>query len=111
MEEDAQLAYVVAVPKSKQMNGLRIDRLVGQAPPEARQRLSAGLGAKGERFYDWAAARLPAAAQSRSRGADPAAVGAGPPQHQQARRDRLLPRLWAGTGTSCSPCSPTLSLR
>ncbi|WP_405889870.1 hypothetical protein [Streptomyces sp. NBC_00133] len=42
MEEDAQLAYVVAVPKLQQVNGLRIDRLIGQAPPEARQRLSAG---------------------------------------------------------------------
>ncbi|MEV7979860.1 hypothetical protein [Streptomyces sp. NPDC086519] len=26
---------------------------------EAWQRLSAGLGAKGEQFYDWVAARLP----------------------------------------------------
>ncbi|GAB2473909.1 IS701 family transposase [Streptomyces incanus] len=62
--EDAQLAYVVAVPKSQQVNGPRIDHLIGQAPPEAWQRLSAGQGAKGERFYDWAAARLPAVAQS-----------------------------------------------
>ncbi|MFB7533818.1 IS701 family transposase [Streptomyces sp. NPDC056178] len=58
--EDHQLSYVVAVPKSQQVHGPRIDHLIGQAPPEAWQRLSAGSGAKGERFYDWAAARLPA---------------------------------------------------
>ncbi|MFD8708081.1 IS701 family transposase [Kitasatospora sp. NPDC059648] len=58
--EDAQLSYAVAVPKSQQVHGPRIDHLIGQAPPEAWQRLSAGVGAKGERLYDWAAARLPA---------------------------------------------------
>lgn len=31
----------------------------GRAVPEAWRRLSAGPGAKGERFYDWAAARPP----------------------------------------------------
>ena len=62
--EDAELSYVVAVPKSQQVNGPRIDHLIAQAPPEAWQRLSAGPGAKGERFYDWAAARLPAMAES-----------------------------------------------
>ncbi|MFJ1843565.1 IS701 family transposase [Streptomyces sp. NPDC088146] len=59
--EDHQLSYVVAVPKPQQVHGPRIDHLIGQAPPEAWQRLSAGSGTKGERFYDWAAARLPAA--------------------------------------------------
>ncbi|MFB6783159.1 IS701 family transposase [Streptomyces sp. NPDC056352] len=58
--EGHQPSYVVAVPKSQQVHGPRIDFLIGQAPPEAWQRLSAGSGAKGERFYDWAAARLPA---------------------------------------------------
>lgn len=58
--EDVQLSYVVAVPKSQQVHGPRIEYLIGQAPPEAWRRLSAGRGAKGERFYDWAAARLPA---------------------------------------------------
>ncbi|MEV0982706.1 IS701 family transposase [Streptomyces sp. NPDC049915] len=62
--EDAQLSYVVAVPKSQQVHGPRIDHLIAQAPSEAWQRLSAGSGAKGERFYDWAAARLPAVAES-----------------------------------------------
>ena len=58
--EDAELSYVVAVPKSQQVHGPRIDHLLAQAPPEAWRRLSAGPGAKGERLYDWAAARLPA---------------------------------------------------
>ncbi|MGW6260935.1 IS701 family transposase [Streptomyces sp. NPDC055085] len=58
--EDAGLSYVVAVPTSQQVHGPRIDYLIGQAPPEAWQRLSCGEGAKGPRLYDWAAARLPA---------------------------------------------------
>jgi SRSO17 transposase len=49
------------VPKSQQVYGPRIeDRILREAPPEAWERLSAGPGAKGERYYDWAAARLPA---------------------------------------------------
>ncbi|MFJ5123492.1 hypothetical protein ACIP82_37770, partial [Kitasatospora sp. NPDC088548] len=48
------------ISKSQQVHGPRIDHLIAQAPPEAWQRLSAGSGAKGERLYDWAAARLPA---------------------------------------------------
>ena len=48
------------MPKSQPVHGPRIDHVLAQAPPEAWQRLSAGPGAKGERFYDWAAARLPA---------------------------------------------------
>lgn len=61
--EDAQLSYVVAVPKSQQVHGPRIDHLISQAPPEAWRHLSAGAGAKGERYYDWAAAHLPAVAE------------------------------------------------
>ncbi len=57
--EDAGLSYVVAVPKSQQVHGPRIEHLLTQAPPEAWRRLSAGAGAKGERLYDWAGARLP----------------------------------------------------
>ncbi|MFI1770067.1 IS701 family transposase [Streptomyces sp. NPDC020800] len=62
--EDACLSYVVAVPKSQPAGGPRIDHLFSQAPPEAWQRLSAGHGAKGERYYDWAAAHLPSACES-----------------------------------------------
>ncbi|CAL2066222.1 protein of unknown function [Streptomyces murinus] len=58
--EDHGLSYVVSVPKSQPVHGPRIDHLPAQAPPETWQRLSAGPGAKGERFYDWATARLPA---------------------------------------------------
>ena len=58
--EDTGLSYVVAVPKSQQVHGPRIDHLLIGAPPEAWRRLSAGPGAKGERLCDWAAARLPA---------------------------------------------------
>lgn len=50
----------MAVPKSQQVHGSRIEHLIGQAPGEAWQRLSCGDGAKGPRLYDWAAARLPA---------------------------------------------------
>nr|WP_079149874.1 IS701 family transposase [Streptomyces agglomeratus] len=58
--EDLQLHYVVAVPKSQQVHGPRIeDRFRRETPPEAWQRLSAGPGAKGERVYDWAGALLP----------------------------------------------------
>ncbi|MGW1711650.1 IS701 family transposase, partial [Streptomyces sp. NPDC002206] len=58
--EDLQLHYVVAVPKSQQVHGPRIeDRFRRAAPPEAWQRLPAGPGAKGERVYDWAGALLP----------------------------------------------------
>ncbi|MFE0510716.1 hypothetical protein [Streptomyces sp. NPDC058964] len=55
---------MVAVPKSQQVNGLRIGHLIAQAPPEVWQHLSAGPGAKGERLYDRAAARLPAVTES-----------------------------------------------
>lgn len=48
------------MPKSRPVHGPRIDHVLAQAPPEAWQHLSAGAGAKGEGFYDWAAARLPA---------------------------------------------------
>lgn len=57
--EDVGLLYVMAVPKSQQVHGPRIDHLISQAPAEAWQRLPCG-GAKGPRIYDWAAARLPA---------------------------------------------------
>lgn len=60
--EDAQLSYVVAVPKSQQVNGSRIDHIIAQAPPQAWQCVSAGPGAKGKRLHDWTAARLPAVA-------------------------------------------------
>ncbi|MFD9441204.1 hypothetical protein ACFWBR_25020 [Streptomyces sp. NPDC060006] len=58
--EDIGLSYVVAVPKSQQVRGPRIDYLIGQVAAEAWQRLTCGDGATGSRLYDWAAAGLPA---------------------------------------------------
>ncbi|GGZ21014.1 hypothetical protein GCM10010365_46720 [Streptomyces poonensis] len=61
--EQAQVGYVLAVPKSQQLKSLfgiwRIDQLTADAPDEAWQILSCGDGAKGPRVYDWAAAKLP----------------------------------------------------
>ncbi len=62
--ESYRIGYVVAVPKSQAISaGLgpraRADSFVGQAPPTAWKRLSAGNGAKGPRLYDWAMATLP----------------------------------------------------
>ncbi|GGW13415.1 hypothetical protein GCM10018980_72250 [Streptomyces capoamus] len=62
--EELGVGYVVAVPKSQQVKSLagfwRIDELISEAPEDAWQRLSCGVGAKGPRVYDWASARLPA---------------------------------------------------
>ncbi|MFJ8871522.1 IS701 family transposase [Streptomyces sp. NPDC102473] len=90
--EDTNPTYVMAVSKSQQVHGPRIDHLIGQAPDEAWQRLSCGDGAKGPRLYDWAAARLPGVRRQR---AHPATLDACPPQHHQGRRPRLLPRIRA----------------
>ncbi|MEU2718524.1 IS701 family transposase [Streptomyces sp. NPDC007205] len=64
MLEDAGLGYVVAVPKAQQIKSLagcwRIDQLIGDAPDDARERVSCGAGAKGPDLYDGAAAQLPA---------------------------------------------------
>jgi SRSO17 transposase len=63
MLEQLGLGFVVAVPKSQQVKSLagiwRIDQLISEAPDDAWQRHSCGDGAKGQRIYDWAAAKLP----------------------------------------------------
>jgi hypothetical protein len=41
---------------------LRADALVKKVPKRARQKLSAGRGAQGQRFYDWAVIDLTGAA-------------------------------------------------
>ncbi|MEV5237345.1 IS701 family transposase [Streptomyces pseudogriseolus] len=60
--EQLGVGYVVAVPKSQQIESLagiwRIDQLIDEAPADVWQRLSCGNGAKGPRVYDWAAAKL-----------------------------------------------------
>jgi SRSO17 transposase len=56
--EERRVGYVLAVAKSHSVataaGALRADALAAKLPPRAWQRLSAGLGAKGHRWYDWA---------------------------------------------------------
>ena len=56
--EERQVSYVLAVAKSHQVTtaagALPADALARRLPPRAWQRLSAGPGAKGHRWYDWA---------------------------------------------------------
>ncbi|WP_369808240.1 transposase [Kitasatospora sp. MY 5-36] len=111
--EDAQLSCVVAVPRSQQVHGPRIDHLIGQAPPEAWQRLSAGaaqgrvplrLGRRppARRWRPpsrtWSASR---AAAGRSRRSSRA------PGTNAAWTSTKCAATWAGTGISPLPCSLT----
>jgi len=56
--EERQVSYVLAVAKSHPVvtaaGAVRADALARKLPPRAWQRLSAGPGAKGHRWYDWA---------------------------------------------------------
>jgi SRSO17 transposase len=56
--EERGVGYVLAVAKSHPVptatGALRADALARRLPPRAWQRLSAGPGAKGHRWYDWA---------------------------------------------------------
>jgi SRSO17 transposase len=56
--EDRQMSYVLAVAKSHPVTtaagAVRAEMLARRLPPRAWQRLSAGPGAKGHRWYDWA---------------------------------------------------------
>ncbi|MER8181994.1 IS701 family transposase [Kitasatospora sp. NPDC094015] len=56
--EQRQIGYVLAVscshPVATRAGAFRADALVRRLPKRAWQRLSAGVGAKGQRFYDWA---------------------------------------------------------
>jgi len=56
--EDWQMRYVLGVAKSHPVTtaggAVRADLLARKLPPQAWQRLSAGPGAKGHRWYDWA---------------------------------------------------------
>ena len=89
--EERGIGYVLAVACSHEVTTgagkFRADALAGKVPKRAWQKLSAGRGAKGHRFYDWAVIDL----------ADP---GPGPPAadppQPQHRRTRLLPLLLAG---------------
>ena len=56
--EKRQLGYVLAVAKSHRLPAAattwRADALTAKLPPRAWQRISAGAGAHGHRYYDWA---------------------------------------------------------
>jgi SRSO17 transposase len=56
--EDRAVGYVLAVacshPVATPAGKLRADQIAGGLPRHAWQRLSAGAGSKGPRFYDWA---------------------------------------------------------
>jgi SRSO17 transposase len=57
--EQRRLAYVLAVACDHQIpagagHAVRADQLAARLPASAWQRLSAGPGAKGHRWYDWA---------------------------------------------------------
>jgi SRSO17 transposase len=57
--EGAQIRYVLAVSCDHRVpagagHTLRADDLAACLPRQAWQRLSAGKGAKGQRYYDWA---------------------------------------------------------
>jgi SRSO17 transposase len=60
--EERQVGYVLAVACDHQITTragkLRADALVEKLPNRAWQKLSAGAGAKGHRFYDWALADI-----------------------------------------------------
>ncbi|MGW6206285.1 IS701 family transposase [Streptomyces sp. NPDC055089] len=62
--EERGIGYVLAVACSADMatgaGRFRADALVKKVPRRAWQRLSAGRGAKGQRFYDWAVVDLAA---------------------------------------------------
>lgn len=60
--EDRMIGYVMAVACSDQITTgagrIRADTLAAKLPKRAWQKLSAGTGAKGHRYYDWALADI-----------------------------------------------------
>ncbi|MER5668490.1 IS701 family transposase [Streptomyces mirabilis] len=60
--EDRRVGYVLAVARDHRIatraGQVRADALVRKLPKRAWQKLSAGAGAKGHRFYDWALADI-----------------------------------------------------
>jgi SRSO17 transposase len=52
--EKQRLGYVLAVTRAQRLGLGRVEDRVGEVPPAGWHRLSAGDGAKGPRFYDWA---------------------------------------------------------
>src|SRR4051794_41271342 len=64
------VGYVLAIAGNRRLltaaGPIRADVLAAALPRRAWQRLSAGPGAKGQRYYDWACLELPAGQQARS---------------------------------------------
>jgi len=52
--QEHRLGYVLAVTKAQRLGFGRVEDLVAELPAAGWHRLSAGDGAKGPRFYDWA---------------------------------------------------------
>jgi SRSO17 transposase len=52
--EARQRGYVLAVTSGQRLGFVPVEDWLAQIPPDGWQRLSAGDGAKGPRFYDWA---------------------------------------------------------
>jgi SRSO17 transposase len=65
--ETRRIGYVLAIAGNRRLptaaGPVRADALAAALPRRAWQRLSAGPGAKGQRFYDWAWLELPAPAR------------------------------------------------
>ena len=83
LESRAQ-PFVLAVKKSEPLwwqgpTTMRADKIAQALPPQAWRRLSAGIGAKGARLYDWALTPVVAPAVER-RGASLWSLSAGTPQ-------------------------------
>jgi SRSO17 transposase len=99
--EVRRVGYVLAIGSDRRVStaagAIRADLLTKRLPRQAWQRLSAGLGAKGQRYYDWAWVTLT------------------PPEHTQAEPDSdtacwwLLVRRHRDTGELVYRCySPEL---
>jgi SRSO17 transposase len=84
------VGYVLAIAGNRRLptvaGPIRADVLAAALPRRAWQRLSAGPGAKGQRYYDWACIELPAAARS----ADTTAPGCWWLLIRRSRRDGEL---------------------
>src|SRR3954449_10765176 len=52
--EARQRGYVLTVTAGQRLGLVPVEEWLAEVPPEGRQRLSAGNGAKGPRLYDWA---------------------------------------------------------
>jgi SRSO17 transposase len=72
--EARRVGYVLAIAGNRRLptpaGPIRADALAAALPARAWQRLSAGPGAKGQRYYDWAYLELPAPPPARSGAAD-----------------------------------------